>query len=244
MLNKTFKGCEIPSITIILDHLFLSYKSNNLPKRPLLRVLDIRHLFATLREEHRSSSATATIDLGVFGFTDAHFELPAGYVTNGCIAPPSLCSFHWKEERERFHQISVAIYAEDEGDSDHSGPYFFRFAFTPRKSDIEAPVLHLLPCANIRPPINEQYLFYRKRTTLSGRLLINSKQLPFGMHRLMKGLLLATSDGDNVAQRQPFASVPDWLFEQRPFTYDLDYLSGAIIHTNTDERWIKIVYPA
>lgn len=236
------KSYEIPLPTIILDHLFFSCSTYDDPKVPLLRVLDIRHLFNTLPEEHRSSSATARIDVDVLGFTDNHFELPPGYATEGRIARPSICSFHWKKERERFHQLTIAIHAGVRNTA-RWGPHIFRYASTPRKSDTEAPVLRLLSCANVPYHINERHLFYRKQITLSGRLLLQSRhQL---VRRLqMYDLVLATIDDGIVAQRQPFASAPQWLSRSSTFTYDLDHQSGAIICTSTKERWIKIAYPA
>lgn len=69
----------------------------------------MQHLFPMLPENRQSSSLTAPIEIDELGFTDLDVQVPSGYEITWATLP-SLCSFHWKEERERFDQLTMQFF--------------------------------------------------------------------------------------------------------------------------------------
>lgn len=237
-----------PKISIIREHLFLScYASKSLA----LRVLDIRHLFAAQKDDSRSPSASAAIDIDRLGFTDLGVDLPFGFVV-GHATLPSLCSFHWKEKWEAFDQLSIQFTARSEQSWINQWPVLNRYAFTPRKSEIEPPSLTLLSSIGLAPPPfcveKSASTCLIEQVSLSGRSIVRHAARKGGTeptHEVALSVPDSGADGANSAHRPSlllFRSIPELQF---PFLqFDLDYLSGALIQTRARQRWIKITYPA
>lgn len=231
----------------------------------ILKVLDIRHLLTVVRTGPRiSPTASATINVEERELTDLYFELPNGF-KKGIIeevALPSLCSFHWKEERERYDQLTVEIPATEQQSACH-GYFVNRYTFIPRKSYNEPPMLNLISSTKVFPkvfPSPSPSYWLRSApffpNSLSGRSIIlysaceNStlRDLVEGPRELVLTTMIDESSTDaDYSQGQPSLSFrvarsPKWLPET--WRYKIDYLSGAVIYTSEDKRGIKIAYPA
>lgn len=213
--------------------------------RPILRVLDVRHLFSTLPEEHRSSSAIATIKPDKLGFTDLDFNISGLGLSVREITLPSLCSFHWKEERKRFDMLSILLCVSRAESLQSHGPWvqwpmLYQYAFTPRKSETEPLKLALV----------RRRLFDPKPTILQTgaqpSLSCLVEQLPLSARSLMR-LILYRKNGNQsheLAMLSPSLTLSRVHGRLGVHQFDVDHLSGAMIHTREGNRWIKIVYPA
>lgn len=245
---------KIGGIKIIRGQLFLIW--NTFGSSPsFLRVLDIQHLLSTARTAQRiSSTATAPIDFDELESKDLHFELPVGYTPCGRVQLPSLCYFHWKEEQERFDQLTVEVPAMEQQSACY-GCFVDRYAFTPRKSSCEPPKLNLISRSKVFPSPNPSYdgqmLSHFSPRSLSGcSIMLLRTYSPTLMERI-SWLDLTTIDESgadgNYLHGQPSSSireVPSWLSLTPLHKCKVDYLSSAIIYTCDDQRWIKIAYPA
>lgn len=81
--------------------------------------------------------------------SDINFELPHGYEFNGLVRFFSLCSFHWKEEWEKFDQLTIEIEAFK---NNCGGSFINRYSFTPRRSQDNPPGLTLISSREVFPP--------------------------------------------------------------------------------------------
>lgn len=244
MLDLTCqKGKLRPRITIIQGHLFLvDHGANSFLS---LRMLDIRHFFIS------SPPVSETIDICELGFTDVDFGLPPdSEVVIDEATVPSLCSFHWKEERERVEVISVQIYSRVAhfGKGSPGWSVIFRYAFTPRKSEAEPPMLTLLGRNAVDPrelssdgkPAVLHCLIEQLPLSLRALMLratINKYEKPFFDLVISVPKDKASAKGSTLA----VSSVPGRLDIDE---FSVDHLSGAVIHTGKGDRWIKIAYPA
>lgn len=213
--------------------------------RPILRVLDVRHLFSTLPEEHRSSSAIATIKPDKLGFTDLDFKISGLGLSVREITLPSLCSFHWKEERKRFDMLSILLcVSRAESPQSHDPwvqwPMLYQYAFTPRKSETEPLKLALVGKKLFDPtPIIRQ-------TGANPSLSCLVEQLPLSARSIMR-LILYRKIGISTLELAMLSSsliLSKLHGKLEVHQLDVDHLSGAMILTRKGNRWIKIVYPA
>lgn len=208
-----------------------------------------------------SPTASATINVEERELTDLYFELPNGFKKGIFeeIALPSLCSFHWKEERERYDQLTVEIPATEQQSACH-GYFVNRYTFIPRKSYNEPPMLNLISSSKVFPkafPSPSPSYCYRSSpffpSSLSGRSIILHSACEYDTLRdrvEARELVLTTTIDESSAdadysQGQPSSSfrvAPKWLPDS--WRYKIDYLSGALIYTSEDKRGIKITYPA
>lgn len=210
----------------------------------ILRVLDVRHLFATLPEEHRSSSAIATIKPDKLGFTDLDFKISGLGLSVREITLPSLCSFHWKEERNRFDMLSILLsVSRAEYPQNHGWvqwPMLYQYAFTPRKSETEPLKLALVGRRLFDPtPIIRQ-------TGANPSLSCLVEQLPLSARSIMR-LILYNKIGNSsheLAMLSSSLTLSKLHGRLDVHQFDVDHLSGAMILTRKGNRWIKIVYPA
>lgn len=255
-LHTYFSSQKFGGIKIIREHLFLSWRTFSSSITPFLRVLDVRNLLTVAGTDRRvSSTATAPINFDELEFTDIFFELPDEYAPRGSVELPSMCSFHWKEEREMYDQLTVEIEAKKQQCACY-GWFINRYAFTPRKSSSEPPTLSLVSSSVVFPypdPSYDKHLLSRFITcSLSGLFIMLYRAYERGdtMPVITEFVMTAIDENSadaNFFEAQPSSSlrpVPEWLSLTVSRRCKLDHLSGAIIRTCDDQRWIKIAYPA
>lgn len=258
-LHSNFSIHQFGGTKIIREHLFLSWRTFSSSITPFLRVLEVRNLLNVAGTVGRvSSTAIAPINFDELEYTDIFFELPDGYGPCGSVELPSLCSFHWKEERERYDQLTVAIETTKQQFTCR-GWFINRYVFTSRKSSSEPPTLSLISSSKVFPYPNpsyaEQWLVRLITCSLSGFSIMLHEA--FGERHRSKPMLtrfvMTTIDESSTDSDADFSkgqqssslwAVPKWLSLTVPHRCKLDHLSGAIIYTSEDQRWIKIAYPA
>lgn len=251
--NFSFKFSQ--KIKIVCGHLFFSCSPHpTFLYSPLLRVLGVRYLITGMNSRRQITPTTsAPINIDELEFTKLHFQLPNGFRTDGAVALPSLCSFHWKEEREKFEQLTVEIPAMEQ-QFGCRGCFINRYSFTPRKSYFEPPMLEFISSCKVFPspsPSYERRLSHFIPCSISGRSIMLLTARETGKFRKEEpSELVLTTIGESSADvdyshGEPsfsFRVAPEWLSDSR--LCKLDYLSGAVIYTSEDNRGIKIVYPA
>lgn len=249
------------NIKIVRGHLFFTCEPHpSFPYSPLLRVLDVRHILIVVRtRQQKSPTATAQINVDELEFTELHFKLPNGFKADGAVLLPSLCSFHWKEEQERYEQLTVEIPAmpvEPGSESMYRGYFVNRYSFTPRKSYHEPPMLDLISSCKI---FSSSYHYFQHTLShfipcsISGRSIMRLSACEIRNHRqvIVTGNLVPITTIDessadvNDSQGQQafsFRFAPQWL--SLSSLYKVDYLSGAVINILSYDGRIKITYPA
>lgn len=181
------------------------------------------------------------------------FEIPDGFRTDGEASLPSLCSFHWKEERERYDQLTFEIPVMSRLSTCH-GYFINRYTFTPRKSASEPPTLSLISSTKVLsspdPSYIEQYSTRVNSSTLSGCSIMLYKAYNTENTRIDWHVLKTIDESIADANCPPgqlsssIRSVPSEMSLSHYHKCKMDHLSGAIIYTCAGERWIKIAYPA
>lgn len=244
-----FKSDFLPRILIVREHLFISPTSAkySYSSYSTLRVLDLRHLFPALLENRRLSSVSTLIHIDELGFTDLDIQVPPGYEVDQ-ITLPSLCSFHWKEER-RFDQLSIQISVTPADSSAREKWIVNRYAFTPRQSNTVPPTMTLIASTGIIPThFSEERHFFTcvvDRLTMSGRFIMKYTEY-YGSSK--DQLFLSMIDDSNMEAEGHLSfsmrAAPEWLNRAQGEQFILDYLSGAIVYKDRRQSHIGIFYPA
>lgn len=244
-----FKSDFLPRILIVREHLFISptCAKYSYSSYSTLRVLDLRHLFPALLENRRLSSVSTLIHIDELGFTDLDIQVPHGYEVDQ-ITLPSLCSFHWKEER-RFDQLSIQISVTPADSSAREKWIVNRYAFTPRQSNTVPPTMTLIASTGIIPThfSEERHVFtcVVDRLTMSGRFIMKYTEY-YGSSK--DQLFLSMIDDSNMEAEGHLSfsmrAAPEWLNRAQGEQFILDYLSGAIVYKDRRQSHIGIFYPA
>lgn len=206
----------------------------------------MRHLFAMVPENRQSSSMTAPIEIDELGFTDLDVQVPSGYEITWATLP-SLCSFHWREERERFDQLTMHFFVTLE----HSfqvtcqWPIVNRYAFTPRQSNTEPPTITLITSTGIiRAPFSEEWHSFTcavNQLSLSGHFLMHHSVARRGEEPTRELFLSMVDDSAGEAHDLPSMRVVPYRQNSIGLQFALDHMSSAIVYTNG--RHIKVEYP-
>lgn len=208
----------------------------------------MRHLFFSLLENCRLSSVSTLIHMDELGFTDLDIQVPPEYEIDQ-ITLPSLCFFHWKEERRRFDQFSIQISVTSADSSAREKWIVNRYAFTPRQSNTVPPTMTLIASTGIIPThfSEERHVFTCAvdRLTMSGRFIMKYSEY----YGSSKGQLFLSMIDDSTMEAEGYLSfsmraAPEWLNRAQDEQFVLDHLSGAIVYKDRRQSHIGIFYPA
>lgn len=173
--------------------------------------------------------------------------VPEGFAL-GDIGPPSLYSFHWKEERERYDLITIELYANKSwcGDNRRYSPGLNSYVFSPEKKVEGSSTMKLVSSTGLTP-IRFSMDVSAMGTcnhppTVSGSTVYDLSSL-YPHSYSDSDIYLSVLDEDGKQSTHRMESINRLVDCYKHVHISMDHSSGTLLLPRGDKPEITIVYP-